>query len=108
MDNIYIDFKRGERVQVIGISGYGTVVRDQGQYKSVEVKWDDSKDISHPLGANLLRVGWTDFPPKKEVPAARLEAIKLIEDKRDELVKERNSLNSRIIELDETIKLLVD
>lgn len=101
-------YKKGDRVAVIGVSGYGTVVEDQGHKEAVQVKWDDSRYVAWPLAANLTQVGWTQFPPKQEVPAARLEAIKLIEEKRDELVKERNSLNNRIIELDETIKLLVD
>lgn len=103
MENKNCGFKRGERVSVIGVSGYGTVVRDQ-ESKSVEVKWDDSKDISHPLGVNLVRVGWTDFPPKVEIHGS--EAVKLIAEKRDELVKQRNSLNSRIIELEDAIKVL--
>lgn len=106
-DRLYCGFNRGDRVQVIGVSGYGTVVKNQGASNSVQVKWDDSKGIAHPLGANLRKVGWTDFPPK-EGSTGVSEAVKLIEEKRDELVKKRNTLNHQILQLEEAIKILVD
>jgi hypothetical protein len=97
---------KGDRVKVIGVAGEGTVLEDQGIYANVKVQWDGDRSAftSNPLGINLRHI--EAEPPTTELSKDTLSAIYLIEKEKDELVKERNSINSRIVQMEEAVKLL--
>lgn len=89
-------FKRGDIVQVVGVGGEGEVVHESTEFRTL-VRWSNGVE-SGVLTGNLRLV-------KKRNPAIQA-AIDEIEDRKKSLIRERNDLDGKISNLNETLSLL--
>jgi hypothetical protein len=89
-------FKRGDIVQVVGVGGEGEVVNESTEFRTL-VRWSNGTE-SGVLTGNLRLV-------KKRNPAIQA-AIDEIEERKKALIRERNDLDGKISNLNETLSLL--
>lgn len=89
-------FKKGDRVRAIGVAGVGTVKHDQ-ETQYVRVFWDgEPHRDSAPYFGTLELVN----------PDVMAGAVKVLEEKRQSAIAERNALNETIEEMERAISLL--
>lgn len=88
-------FKKGDRVEVIGISGEGEVVQDSGELRTL-VRWSDGGE-TFVLASNLRLVRGA---PKLQ------DVITVLEAERRRLMSERETVNSKILDIEGAIKLI--
>lgn len=90
-----VSFNKGDVVQIVGISGEGEVARDSGESRTL-VKWESGSE-SYVLTSNLRLVRGA---PKLQ------DVITVLEAERRRLMSERETVNSKLLDIEGAIKLI--